>query len=240
MTEKKVVLTAKQIYNCPLHFTPGEQMILELPGVSKNSDKICAHVIQAFLPSLMAQVKTDPPKQNVTMTCPSENKVVWEVTIQENSSSEKELNTAALKKESIVERDLRRIPFFGSLPDYKMAKIVEKLVPYRCGPEQVLARQHEEYKALFLIANGVVDILQKNKNGEEVILTKLTRHDYFGEMSLLMKEISSVSIRPATPLTVIVLSKKAFNEILQEDRALHRHFEQYKGEHLLNNPPKKW
>lgn len=234
MSPKRITLTAKHIHNCPLQFTPGERIIFDLPNVSKDSDKICAHVIQSFLPSLTALMKNDHPRANIQFTCPSENKVTWDVTLGE-SEENTESAQAVMKKESIVERDLRRIPFFASLPDYKMAKIIEKLVPYRCGPEQVLARQHEEYKALFLIANGVVDILQRNKNGEEVILTKLARHDYFGEMSLMTREISSVTIRPATPLTVIVLSKKSFDEILKEDRALQRHFDQYKAEHLLNS-----
>jgi uncharacterized repeat protein (TIGR04076 family) len=227
---KRITLTARQIHNCPLNIVAGERMIFDLPGVAKESDKVCAHVVQSFLPSLMAIAKGNadlsPP---MMLTCPSVNKVSWEVSMQEKGDAIAEPKP---RKESIVEQDLRRIPFFASLPDYKMAKIIEKLVPYRCGAEQVLARQHEEYKALFLIANGVVDILQRNREGEEVILTKLTRHDYFGEMSLIGREVSSVTIRPSTPVTLIVLSKKSFDAVVREDRALERHFEQYKSENF--------
>jgi uncharacterized repeat protein (TIGR04076 family) len=195
---KRVTLIAKEVHQCPLQILPGEQMIFDLPGISRESPKICAYVAQAFLPSLLALAKgnASPSSEDApppSFRCPSSNHIVWDVTIDQASSS------SATRKSSIVEQDLRRIPFFASLPDYKMSKIIENLVPYRCGPEQVLAKQHEEYQALFLIANGVVDILQKSKEGQEVILTKLTRHDYFGEMSLIGKEVSSVTIRPATP-----------------------------------------
>ena len=61
------------------------------------------------------------------------------------------------------------------------------------------------------VVHGVLEVLKRNENGEDVIIARLTRGNSIGEMSLIDKSTRSATVVCVQPATMITLTDKGFD-----------------------------
>jgi len=85
---------------------------------------------------------------------------------------------------------------------------------YRRG--QLIVSQGDPGDSLFVIASGLVKVTVSSPDGEEMVLITLGPGETFGELALVDGGPRSASVEAIEPTEVLVLSRKAFFELIGE------------------------
>jgi predicted acylesterase/phospholipase RssA/CRP-like cAMP-binding protein len=112
-------------------------------------------------------------------------------------------------------QNLRRIPFFSSLPDTELRAISERLRRERYLKGQVIFSEGQEGDALYLIESGQVQVVTGPLE-EEKILAYLGPGNFFGELALLLDEPRSATVRVVIDVEVWVLRKDDLQDLLED------------------------
>jgi NTE family protein len=110
---------------------------------------------------------------------------------------------------------LKRQFLFADLAEDELTRVAAKLDPLSLPRGAVLFQQGDPGDAFYLIASGEVRLLVQ-KGLSEKVTGYLTRGDSLGEMSLLTGEPRGFTARLETTSEFLVLSKKAFDELVRE------------------------
>ena len=118
---------------------------------------------------------------------------------------------------------LRDIPLFSGLNNNYLHKIVEECTVSNYSAGTLLFRENEVGTVLYLIVSGAVKIYSSNANGEDKILSIMSKGDCFGELSLLDGKPRSATAQVIEDTKVLTLSSKSFHSLLQYnfEMALH-------------------
>jgi cGMP-dependent protein kinase len=100
---------------------------------------------------------------------------------------------------------LKKIPLLNSLPDNEISKIVQSLRVKHFQPKEFIVTQGSEGIEFFIIKSGSVEIFKDN-----VYLRTIHKSDYFGERSLMLRDIRSASVVAASEVSCWVLHKDDF------------------------------
>jgi CRP-like cAMP-binding protein len=92
--------------------------------------------------------------------------------------------------------------------------------PYAAG-ESIL-REDEPGDLFFVIVRGTVKVFVDSEHGREVVLTHLQAGDFFGEMALFDNETRSASVSALTPAELVVLRRKDFLAVLEQEFSIAR------------------
>jgi voltage-gated potassium channel len=87
------------------------------------------------------------------------------------------------------------------------------LKPQTFAPDVYIARQGELGKEIYFLSRGKVEIISgdgKNKHG------CLESGDYFGDLSLILGEKRTASVRALTYCEIFILNRNDFNRIKNE------------------------
>lgn len=79
---------------------------------------------------------------------------------------------------------------------------------YEAG--QYIFRQGEPGNHFYMIAEGEVEVIREHSSGEQRVLARLGRGDYFGETALLTQGRRNASIRCATAVDVVTIGRDDF------------------------------
>ena len=74
-------------------------------------------------------------------------------------------------------------------------------------PGVCVVEQGEQADALYLILNGIVDVIQERSAGELVHLRRMAAGEFFGELGLVRGAVRSANVVAAESLTCLVLSR---------------------------------
>ena len=119
------------------------------------------------------------------------------------------------RKDNPMLQNLRRIPFFGGLPNTELQAISELLRRERYLKGQVIFSEGEEGDALYLIESGQVQVVTGSSEDER-ILAYLGPGNFFGELALLLDEPRSATVRVGIDAEVWVLRKGDLESILED------------------------
>ncbi len=102
---------------------------------------------------------------------------------------------------------LQAVPMFAVLSESQLALITPFFQWQRYRKGQAIALQGQHHNALFVIAKGRVLITTQLFSDKTVKITELGETDVFGEISLLLPEPSSATVRATTATQCFVLSQ---------------------------------
>jgi CRP-like cAMP-binding protein len=83
----------------------------------------------------------------------------------------------------------------------------------------VIVRQGEMGECMFIIQDGVAEVLQR-KEDKEYCLAVLSEGECFGEMALFEKEVRSATVRARGDVRVLTVDKRLFLRRVHEDPSL--------------------
>ncbi len=120
---------------------------------------------------------------------------------------------------------LSRVPLFSPLSRQERQAIAAYLTPRSYSRHEVVIREGEPDRSLFLIAWGQAVAAQNYGTEREQALTVLAAGDFFGEMALVLRQPRSATVWALTRLEVLELPEAAFRTLLETRPALRQAIE---------------
>jgi MFS superfamily sulfate permease-like transporter len=118
---------------------------------------------------------------------------------------------------SAAELVIGDIPVLAGLSDADKALIAERLCRADYGPGDVVIRQGDTDRSLFIVAKGTTTVrVNVEGNGRQVRLASYSRGTVFGEMALLDRQPRSATVIADDDVVCYVLSEDAFNALIAE------------------------
>ncbi|MBC8248613.1 MAG: HD domain-containing protein [Anaerolineales bacterium] len=115
---------------------------------------------------------------------------------------------------------LQRVPFLEPLTPQQRAALASEAVLHEYEPGTDIVHEGSGGHGCFIIESGQV-VVYKELNGEEVELACLDPGDFFfGEIALLEDTPRSASVRAATSVRVLEISRSSFRQLLNENPAV--------------------
>jgi len=97
--------------------------------------------------------------------------------------------------------------FEGLLPE-EIEMLAELTQQKKYTEGEVVFEQGDVGDSLYLLVEGVVEVLQKRSDGSEQLITELQAPEFFGEMSLIDKEYRSATIRAKSEAIMLCLTNE--------------------------------
>ena len=110
---------------------------------------------------------------------------------------------------------LRRSPFFRFLPEDHFDSVCDLLHEERLDFGEVIVRQGDEAKALYILTSGRARVVKENAGGKEIALGALRPGDEFGEQALLDGGTRTATVRCSTAVELLRLDRHEFFPLLE-------------------------
>ena len=108
---------------------------------------------------------------------------------------------------------LRQIHFLSPLPDEKVSEVVSRMGHKTFRPEEIVIQQGSEGDRFYVIEHGTAQVFVDD---DREARRTLTRGDYFGEIALLERVGRTATVRAASRLSVLWLSRGDFDRLLAD------------------------
>jgi CRP/FNR family transcriptional regulator, cyclic AMP receptor protein len=118
---------------------------------------------------------------------------------------------------------LKEIPLFELLDDREREDLVPRLEVERFAAETSIFQIGDPGDAVYIISSGEVEIFFRNDTGEQIILERSCKGDFFGEISFLDGGCRSASVRATRDTEVLRLDRDNLAKFLasRPDAAMH-------------------
>jgi CRP-like cAMP-binding protein len=113
-------------------------------------------------------------------------------------------------------RLLRATWLFARIEPDTAEELGKRLQRKRFRRGQPLFHQGDRADALYILVEGSVAIVMSSESGDRMVLNALHAPDVFGEISLLDGGVRSAGTEAVDDVTVLMLSRKAFLELIRE------------------------
>ena len=114
---------------------------------------------------------------------------------------------------------LRTVPLLAGLPDSAIATLAHSAEVISVKGGTTIVRMGEPGDAMYAIAQGSAYVLLGNEADEQVV-DQLRRGDIFGEMALLTGEPRSATVRSATAMVAVRITRSAFESFVRSHPAI--------------------
>jgi CRP/FNR family cyclic AMP-dependent transcriptional regulator len=101
---------------------------------------------------------------------------------------------------------LQRSPLFDMLSPAELELAAEMSRPRRYAAGEVVFEEGDLGDSLFVVVEGEVDVLRRDDSGESCLIGTLGAPEFFGEMSLIDKEMRSATVRARTDCVLLQLT----------------------------------
>ncbi len=112
--------------------------------------------------------------------------------------------------------DLGKLPVFGGLPEDALRAFADQAELRDVGADEIVFREDETARMLFVLATGSLDVVKK-KGGGEVHLYRIRPGESFGEMSFIDMQPRSATVRAVAPSTLWGWSYAVFRERYEKE-----------------------
>lgn len=117
---------------------------------------------------------------------------------------------------------LKKIPLFRECTNQELIKIEKLMQKVTFNAGDVLFRRGDVGDALYLIREGVVEVLVPSPEAEnmEVVVAVIEAGDLFGEMALVEGEPRSATIRARTEAKLLRIKKQYFDDLMKHEHEI--------------------
>jgi len=131
----------------------------------------------------------------------------------------------------------RSTPLFAGLDDATLGRLAALTRERVFVPDEVLFRQGDRGKSLFIIARGAVAVVSEDvaRGGDPTVLDVLGGGDVLGEMALLTGSPRMATARAVTTVTVGEIERAAFEDLMRTQPHLRQEIWRRFGERVFDN-----
>jgi predicted acylesterase/phospholipase RssA/CRP-like cAMP-binding protein len=109
---------------------------------------------------------------------------------------------------------IRDIEIFSNLPKDIHGEIAKHIETFELAPNEVLVRQGEDAKSLFILLAGRLSVVLKDQNDSEQVVADLQPGSIVGEIALVVGGKRSATVIGSEASTMGVLSANALNRLM--------------------------
>ena len=109
---------------------------------------------------------------------------------------------------------LKQVDLFSNLSLEQLDALHQATREAEYVPGEVIFREGAPGKELFLLLEGSVDIVKGHGGRDELLLSRLSAVDYFGEMAILVDEPRSATAVAASHCRMLTLDGRSFKELI--------------------------
>ncbi|MHC4504056.1 MAG: DUF4388 domain-containing protein [Planctomycetota bacterium] len=242
-----VEIVARDPGRCPV-LVAGGRMVYAHPEILKDeSDRICAQALSVLAPAaeeLARAAAAGRRLEPLELSCPEEGcGAAFTMKALPFGAGEAAPRQRVPARSSTIIRRLERLtspptgggPFLSRLEPELIEEIVD-LSTIETYPEPtVIIRAGQEGRALYVVAEGGVEVVRESEEGREVVLVALGKGECLGEMSLLTGQPASATVRTrGEGTTVLVIPRPAFEDLLRRRPTLASEFSRIIAGRLYN------
>ncbi|MBK6520613.1 MAG: cyclic nucleotide-binding domain-containing protein [Polyangiaceae bacterium] len=112
---------------------------------------------------------------------------------------------------------LAEIGLFGGLDKPVLEEFVQRLPILRLMPGEVVFREGETGRELFVLLQGEMEVVKQSKSQRESRVAMFGPGDWFGEMSILDVMPRSATVRALAPAQVLKMSASDLEALYRRD-----------------------
>ncbi len=134
----------------------------------------------------------------------------------DSSMTERTSRTVVISDGELVNETIAQaLPLLSHPLMQEMAHRVERI---HFQPGETIIHAKEPVDTFFLIASGKVDVVLRKRRRDDVVISQITKNDYFGEVELLRSHKSIASVRASIdgPVELLALPREDFNWLMGE------------------------
>jgi aspartate ammonia-lyase len=124
-----------------------------------------------------------------------------------------------MEKEQLIEF-IKKIELFKDLTDEELNLVASSLEEKVYDKEELLFRENNPRKDVYLIYDGEVELFKKTPYGEETRLSFFSKYDFLAEGSLIDDSPHSTSARALIKTKIYSISRDKFTELVKENGAI--------------------
>jgi len=117
---------------------------------------------------------------------------------------------------SAIRQNVRQLELFSSLSDEEIDILVKHSKIRSLDEDEALFHQGDDGDFFAIVMEGRIEIAKHTKKDTPVALASLSRGDTLGEMALIDQETRSASAIATEPSSVLVLSRKSFDLLVNQ------------------------
>lgn len=123
---------------------------------------------------------------------------------------------------SSAAKSLKNCDVFENLPDQVIETLAKEVEPVSLEKDQVLFEKGATGDALFVLEEGWVKMVGKDKDGQEMVFNQEGPGAVIGEMAILDNEPRSAGVVALTDAKLLKLSQKSFLDVMEAQPILGR------------------
>jgi CRP/FNR family cyclic AMP-dependent transcriptional regulator len=109
---------------------------------------------------------------------------------------------------------LGNIQLFSSLSSKELQKIIEKIEIKKVRKGEIILRQEDTNRYMYVILDGKVKVIQITQDGRETMLALHHSGESFGELSLIDNKTAPAMVLAAEKCIVAIISREDFYSLL--------------------------
>jgi len=113
--------------------------------------------------------------------------------------------------------ELRHVGLFGAVNDEVLQFLAEKLVVLRPKSGDMVFREGDPAKDLFVVMHGEMEVLKRSQSGVDARVALLGPGDWFGEMSILDVQPRSATVRVLAPSQLLRIGATDLDALYRHD-----------------------
>jgi CRP-like cAMP-binding protein len=117
-------------------------------------------------------------------------------------------------------RTLRGVELFDVLPDESVDLLASLVQTRRYAAAEFILRRGDKGSEAFIVEHGTVAVVVEQSPGAFSEVARLGTGKVFGEMSLLTGAVRAASVRAVDDVSLLVIDKVAFQQVLQQSPEL--------------------
>ncbi len=110
----------------------------------------------------------------------------------------------------------------AALSQDQLIEVTRYFEPRTFARGETIVRQGEHGAEFFIITDGKVDVLVEQPGGNEMLVDRLSRGHYFGEMALIAGSLRTATVRAAADgeVSIVALDGVNFQNLISDSRSL--------------------
>jgi CRP/FNR family cyclic AMP-dependent transcriptional regulator len=112
---------------------------------------------------------------------------------------------------------LKQIPLFSGLPDDKLEQLMSMAVLRKVPRNKTIVYAGERTESMFILVNGRATVLNRDSDGNEVILTFLQSGECIGEMGLIDGLPRSADVVSSEPCELLEIFQNDLAKVMEKN-----------------------
>ncbi len=117
----------------------------------------------------------------------------------------------------VTNAQLRDVGLFGALSDEFLEHLVSTLTVLRIGPGDLVFREGDPAREMYVVLDGEIEVLKKSRRGRETRVAILGPNDCFGEMSIIDMQPRSATVRALGPARLLRITTEEMDALYRHD-----------------------